>query len=214
MIYILWPKKTSYILICTCITDDYFTGISMPKDKIPTLLNYLHSRENALLQKYFRLASLNSWKYSVPLTDDCLQAALLLSCTTFSASLWETRWHHFPLPPQNIWSSPSCSCSLMLPLPLWGNCVGVTALSCCCNWLSHVPAPCPVPAGACGAAQWARAQTCLKPKIWDFQINFWTVSWAAWDQNPYYSCGRRAPSKQIQTRDKFLLLWYRVGLAY
>lgn len=164
----------------------------------------------------YRLASLNSWKYSVPLTDDCLQAALLLSCTTFSASLWETRWHHFPLPPQNIWSSPSCSCSQLPDASSptvgklrWCNSPELQlqlALTCSCSL--------PCASWCLWGAQWARAQTCLKPKIWDFQINFWTVSWAAWDQNPYYSCGRRAPSKQIQTRDKFLLLWYRVGLAY
>lgn len=91
-------------------------GILLLKGKTPTLLNYLHNRENALLQEYSTsLASQNTWKYSVPLTDDCLQAALLLSYTTFSASLWETRWHNFLLPPQNIWFYPTCSYSQLPP---------------------------------------------------------------------------------------------------
>lgn len=88
-------------------------GILLPKGKTPPLLNYLHNRENALLQECS--SSLASQNTSVPLTDDCLQAALLLSCTTFSASLWETRWHDLLLPPQNIWSYPTCSYSQLPP---------------------------------------------------------------------------------------------------
>lgn len=160
-------------------------GILMPKDKTPTLLNYLHNRKNALLQEYFTsLASQSTWKHPVPLTDDACRLHCFCPVPRFQQAFGRLDGiiSLRLLRTSDLIQPVLIHSSLLLPLSQWESCVGVTALSCCCNWLSHAPAPCPVPAGACEAVQWARVKICLKPKIWDFQIYFQTVSWAVCDQ--------------------------------